>query len=94
LMVVVAYDISRDDARLKAARILQAMGFARIQRSVYVARGGAAKARDAARALARILNEDTDRADIILIPDHLWRGRITLGGERRFENRPTIQLTP
>ena len=82
MIVIVAYDISDDYKRDKAAKTLLSMGFQRIQRSLYAAKGGREKARQAAAALSRIIDPETDRVDIILVHDHTWRTRITLGNGR------------
>ena len=86
MMILVAYDISRDDTRDRVAKKLLSMGYTRIQRSVYVARGGVAKARDTARMIQGLIDEDTDRVDIILVPDHNWRTHIRLGGREKHED--------
>ncbi len=77
--VIVAYDISDDYKRDLAARTLLSMGFQRVQRSVYVARGGSGFARQVAAALRRVIDWETDRVDIIVVPDYAWLGRLTLG---------------
>ena len=81
-MVVVAYDIRRDDVRDRVAKLLLSMGFTRLQRSLYAGRGGLAKARDVARAVQSLIDPETDRVDILLVPDHAWSRRISLGEGR------------
>lgn len=79
MIVLVAYDISDDYKRDKAAKTLLSMGFQRIQRSLYAARGGREKARQAAAALRRLIDPHTDRVDIVVLQEHEWRTRITIG---------------
>jgi Uncharacterized ACR, COG1343. len=42
MFVVVSYDITDDKRRLEMMNRLKSMGFVRVQRSLYVARGGSA----------------------------------------------------
>ncbi len=87
-LVIVAYDISDTARRDRAAKTLFSMGFTRMQRSLYIARGGTAKARDAARALSRIIDHERDVVDIIVVPDHYWAARIIVGrGRERVPGR-------
>ncbi|MEM0340427.1 MAG: CRISPR-associated endonuclease Cas2 [Acidilobaceae archaeon] len=66
--VVVAYDISDDAVRFRASEKLKSMGFTRVQRSLYVRRGGAHEAKEAARALARIIDYKTDNVIVMVVP--------------------------
>ncbi|MEM0497843.1 MAG: CRISPR-associated endonuclease Cas2 [Acidilobaceae archaeon] len=66
--VVVAYDISDDIIRSRVSEKLKSMGFTRIQRSLYVRRGGAYEAKEAARALARIIDYKTDNVIVMVVP--------------------------
>ena len=91
MMIVVAYDISRDDKRDRVAKLLLSMGLSRIQRSLYAGPGGTAKARDIARAVKSIIDEETDRVDILLVPDPAWRTRTTLGRGHQDDGK---QLLP
>ena len=79
MYVIVAYDISDDYRRDRAAKRLLAMGYQRIQRSLYVAKGGVEKARRTAAALRPLINPDTDKIHIIIVPDYSWQKRIELG---------------
>lgn len=75
--VVVAYDISDDSVRARAADRLIASGFTRLQRSFYVKRGGASEAKEASRALARIIDFKTDNVIVMVVPweslEKAWR---------------------
>ncbi len=81
MRVVVAYDISDNVRRQRLAEWLLARGFSRIQRSLYVARGGAALARDVERFAKRLLDCSRDVLHILLIQDVEWDRRIVLGVE-------------
>jgi CRISPR-associated protein Cas2 len=66
--VLVAYDISDNQRRLEAAERLKGMGFVRLQKSLYIARGGAALAKDAYRALMRVIDRSTDSVFVAVVP--------------------------
>lgn len=66
--VVVAYDISDNSRRTIASEKLRGLGFQRIQRSVYIARGGTALAREAYRAVLRVVDRSTDSIVVVVIP--------------------------
>ncbi len=88
-VVIVAYDISDNYTRDKVAKLLFSMGFERVQRSLYAARGGSEKARQVAAAIARLIDPGSDRVDIIVVPEHYWRARMIVGGgEPPRERRP------
>ncbi len=81
MRVVVAYDISNNEKRQRLADWLLARGFSRIQRSLYVARGGVALARDVERYAKRFIDPSRDVIHILLIQDLEWDRRIVLGVE-------------
>ena len=65
--VLAAYDISDDGKRAAAAARLTSLGFVRIQKSVYIARGGGSLAKDAWRAVAPLLDPG-DRLLVMVVP--------------------------
>ena len=77
--VLVAYDISDDVKRARVAEWLLAKGFSRIQRSLYVARGGVALARDVKRFVERVIDPETDVVHILVLSDIEWSKRIVVG---------------
>ncbi len=81
MRVIVAYDISDNDVRQRIADWLLSKGFTRIQRSVYVARGGAALARDVERFVKKLIDPRTDVVHIIVVQDLDWDRRIVVGRE-------------
>lgn len=83
MMILVAYDISDTAKRDRVAKTLFSMGFERLQRSLYASKGGTAKARDVARALSRLIDPGRDVVDILVIPEHYWDARITVGNGRK-----------
>ena len=87
MRVLVAYDISDNFRRQRFAEWLLARGFSRIQRSVYVARGGIALARDVERMARRVVDRERDVIHIILVQDLEWDRRIVVGVEGRDEDR-------
>jgi len=66
--VIVAYDISDNGRRFEAAERLKGLGFVRIQRSLYIARGGTALAKEAFRALLRVIDRSSDSVFVIVVP--------------------------
>lgn len=66
MYVIVSYDIKDDNKRIKVMKKLLALGFSRLQKSVYVRRGGKGDAKDALRATMRYLG-DEDKLFIIVV---------------------------
>jgi CRISPR-associated protein Cas2 len=66
--VIVAYDISDDRKRLEASERLKGLGFTRVQKSLYVARGGYTLAKEAFRALLRVVDSSRDSLFVIVVP--------------------------
>ncbi|MEL9941027.1 MAG: CRISPR-associated endonuclease Cas2 [Ignisphaera sp.] len=66
--VVVAYDISSNNRRSIAAEKLIGLGFQRIQKSVYMSRGGYTLAKEAYRALLRVIDKSTDSIVVVVVP--------------------------
>ena len=60
------------------ARTLEALGLTRIQRSVYIGRGGQAKAKEAIRAAQRII-EETDSVVAVVVPEDYARRLLVAG---------------
>lgn len=73
MYVIISYDISDDKRRLEVMSRLKAMGYVRVQRSLYVARGGSALAKDTARALVRIIGKED--SVVILVIDGQTLGK-------------------
>ena len=66
MYVIVSYDIRDDGKRNKAMKRLLALGFTRLQKSVYVRRGGKGDAKDALRATSRFIGPN-DKLFIIVV---------------------------
>lgn len=66
--VIVAYDISDDNRRVRASEKLISMGYTRLQRSFYIRRGGMSEAKETFRALSRIVNHKTDNLIVAVVP--------------------------
>lgn len=77
--VVVAYDISDNGRRYEASERLKGLGFVRIQRSLYIARGGSALAKDAYRMLLRIIDKSTDSIFVAVLPRESVEKALTYG---------------
>ena len=79
MYVLAAYDISDDRAREAAARRLLMLGFTRIQKSVYLAKGGSTLAKEAYRAVKPLLAPG-DRLLVVTLPDWSIEKALTWGG--------------
>lgn len=77
--VLVIYDISDDSKRLRAARVLESWGLARIQRSAFAGPMQRSRARDLARRLSTIIDDDTDVVHIVNVDPGEWARAIVLG---------------
>ena len=90
-VILVAYDISDDQKRNKLAQDLLAMGFTRIQRSVYIARHGYRGLRErAARAAARRIDPETDTVLIMTVPEWSLSQAIVVGQDWRKRGTLTV----
>ncbi len=81
------YDISDNSRRFIAAEKLRGLGFQRIQRSVYMARGDTNLAKEAFRALLRVIDRSTDSIAVMVIPREYMKkamffSQIELGEEQ------------
>ncbi|UNQ73770.1 CRISPR-associated endonuclease Cas2 [Infirmifilum sp. NZ] len=90
MRVVVVYDISDDADRLRLSSRLLGLSLTRVQRSVFVGRGGYAFAKDVYRVAQRHVTQEGDSVIVLVVPDEsleraLVAGRpmAPLGGEAR-----------
>lgn len=89
--VLVAYDISDDEARNRFARDLQAAGFSRLQRSVYVHKSAYRGLVERVKRLARRrMNMETDSVLILVIPASSYEKAVILGRGSRLEDKDII----
>ncbi|MDK6029403.1 CRISPR-associated endonuclease Cas2 [Ignisphaera sp. 4213-co] len=65
--VVIAYDISDNSRRFEASEKLRGLGFVRIQRSLYIARGGYTLAKEAFRTLLRVIDRSRDSVFVVVL---------------------------
>ncbi len=80
MIILVAYDIRDDSARLAFQRDLERHGFSRVQKSVYARRGGyKALSRRVALLASRRINPATDTVLIMEVPDWALEKAIILG---------------
>ncbi|WP_054853636.1 CRISPR-associated endonuclease Cas2 [Vulcanisaeta distributa] len=90
MYVIVSYDVSNDKRRLEIMNKLKAMGYIRAQRSLYIARGGSALAKDTARALTRLMDKE-DSVIILIIDTQTLNNAIKLGtANLAIPNEPTV----
>ncbi|MEB2835656.1 MAG: CRISPR-associated endonuclease Cas2 [Desulfurococcales archaeon] len=79
-VLLVAYDVSDDDKRLRLARALIRLGYSRIQRSVYVhPRAYRGLKRRTLEVAARLIDPRSDRVLVITMPESVYEGAVTLG---------------
>jgi len=91
VIVIVAYDISREEVRGKLRRFLARMGLSIINRSVYAGVGGVQLAKRIAEKSRQIIEED-DNVFIIVVKEEEYFRAITVTsmgirkvGEEGFE---------
>jgi CRISPR-associated protein Cas2 len=90
MFVIVSYDITDDRRRIEIMNRLKSMGFVRVQRSLYVARGGSALAKDAARAISRLMSRE-DSVVILVVDNQTLSGAIKLGtAQLNIPNEPLV----
>ncbi len=90
--VVVVYDISDDQNRLKVARYLQAKGLSRIQRSAFVGSLQGGMIKDLTRRLSRMIDFRTDVIHIFSLQPIEWDRRIVLGTPKWGEKSVGIEI--
>jgi len=78
MYVIVSYDIGDDRRRFEIMSKLKAMGYVRVQRSLYIAKGGSALAKDTARALMRLIGRE-DSIVILIVDGQTLNNAIKLG---------------
>ncbi|MEB3773906.1 MAG: CRISPR-associated endonuclease Cas2 [Desulfurococcales archaeon] len=79
-MIIVAYDISDNERRLRMMRALLTLGYSRVQRSVYIHRRGFEAVRKSTiERASRIIDPVTDSIIILPVPDNVYRGMVKLG---------------
>lgn len=77
--VLVVYDVSDDQIRLKVSRTLQKWGLSRIQRSAFAGNLMRARVKDLARRLEKLVNEETDIIHIFTLTPIEWNNAIVIG---------------
>ncbi len=77
--IIVFYDVSDDRRRLMLAEFLKSMGLTRIQRSVFMGKGGYSKAKDIARKGSRLIDRATDSLVVLVAPEDYARRMIVVG---------------
>ncbi len=82
-MIVVAYDIRNDNARTRAMKRLLAMGFKRLQKSLYIKKGGRGDALDAFRAVKRYLKDEEDKLFVVVLSDKEFKEAMIVEGMAR-----------
>jgi len=85
MRLIVVYDISDDDNRLRVARRLKSLGLRRIQRSAFIGRGGAALAKDVVRAVARYVRGPSDSLIVFIVPNEAVRRALVVGARVGLE---------
>ncbi len=78
--LVVFYDVSDDRRRETLARLLESLGLVRVQRSVFMGRGGYSKAKEVVRAASRIIDGERDSVAAVVVPEEYARRMLVAGG--------------
>ncbi len=79
MIIIASYDISDDKRRINAMNTLKALGFIRVQRSLYITRGELNLAKDAVRALSKVIKTSEDSVIIVIIDNRTWASGFRLG---------------
>ena len=79
MKLIVVYDISDNSNREAIARKLKNLGLTRVQRSVFVGRGGKGVAMDVYRAVKKYVTGDGDSVIIFNVPNQSVREALVLG---------------
>lgn len=80
MIVIVAYDISREEVRGRLRRFLARMGLSMVNRSVYAGVGGVRLAKRIAEKAADII-EENDHVFIIVVREEEYYGALTVTRE-------------
>ena len=88
MVVIVAYDISREEVRGRVRRFLRNMGLSMVNRSVYAGVGGERQAKKIAERLKKLL-EENDNAFIIVVNEETYNRAyiVTQGDYIRVQDR-------
>ncbi len=89
--LVVFYDISDDRRRQRVARVLESLGLVRVQRSVFIGRGGFSKAKEVVRAATRLIDKRSDSVAAVVVPEDYGR-RILVAGQLMNSPERTREL--
>lgn len=89
--VVVFYDISDNRVRLRISDKLLSRGLTRIQRSVFVGRGGYALAKDLARYLSSLVGPG-DSLVIMVVGDDSVRNMFIIGNSEVVKVGPSVKV--
>ncbi len=77
--ILVSYDISDNHVRLRVSEKLKALGLVRIQRSVFIGRGGFFKAKEVYRGIVGLVKGEADSVFITIIPTNNINRSIVIG---------------
>ena len=77
MIVIVAYDISREEVRGRLRRFLNRMGLSIVNRSVYAGVGGERLAERIAEKAEELI-EESDHVFVIVVPDQYYERAITI----------------
>ena len=77
--LIVVYDIGDNRKRQAFAEKLQYLGLARVQRSVFVGKGGSGLAKDIMRIAQRLIDPKNDSVIIFIVPGEAIRKAMIVG---------------
>ncbi|MCE4607883.1 MAG: CRISPR-associated endonuclease Cas2 [Caldisphaeraceae archaeon] len=79
MMLLVIYDISSNEKRLKMSKALMQEGLSRIQKSAFVGRAGSALFREIEVKARSIVDEKTDIVHMVRVSELEWNGTKIIG---------------
>lgn len=80
MWVIVIYDISDDQKRMKIAMELQRLGLSRIQRSAFVGDIDSQRFKDLVRIMSKLVNGKDDILHIVPLGLRDWERRVIISG--------------
>ncbi len=83
MLLLVIYDISDNNKRVRVANTLKRYGLSRIQRSAFKGNLDSQRVKDLLRAIRSDVDVNTDVVHVIPLDPRNWETRVVIGSERR-----------
>lgn len=88
MIVLVVYDVSDDNKRLRLANILERWGLRRIQRSAFLGYIQECRVKDLERSIKMIIDESTDVVHLVPIDRRVLERVVVLGSSQWIAGSP------